>query len=319
MLPGRLRGKLLCWKTKRYLGEAIEALSPLEVATQNLRAEVHMMLGKNHLWRGLAALHTFFGYSGLADRVGVMIHTDGTIGPRGVRFLEKHIRGARVVTFPSNDSRVLAVLQEHPHIHDYYRRRVSCMTRLVHIPTLARSDRAIQLDSDIVFWSCPRTIVDWCDDAHRRPMFQIDRRGGDADPGVRVRRQFDQLRGHLRSLQGPFEIKYYYASPGLMLLPVHRFSYDLVEDYLRWRSIMDPVSVEGMYWFDEWTVELTGFLLNFATWPDAVPLDKAYGMASKPARVCNHYFKGRYYRDAVLLKIRTTLVKLAALEQPGTS
>jgi hypothetical protein len=58
MIPFRVKEKINALRCSWYLGRAIEALSPLTVATRDLRAEVHMMVGHNHLMRALAALHT---------------------------------------------------------------------------------------------------------------------------------------------------------------------------------------------------------------------------------------------------------------------
>jgi len=314
MLPWRAREAIKSRKTKRYLGQALDALPPLEVATRDLRAEVHMMLGKNHLYRGLAALRTFFHHSGLSDRVGVMFHSDGTIRPRHRRLLEKHIHGAEFTRYPSKDPRVAEVFKNRPYCADYYRRGLSCQPKLVHIPVFARVDRVIQLDSDVAFWGRPDAIIDCVNGPEARPMYQIDHNKKNPDPGADVRQHFDELRHSLDSLrERSFEIKSYYFCSGIMLLPVRRFSFDIVEDYFRWHATECPAHTKReLHWFWDWTVEQTAYMLNFATWPDAIPLDAKYPTGDVPGGVCNHFLGMNYSKDSSLHRIRQTLRDIAS-------
>ena len=143
MIPYRVKERINSLRTKWYLGKAIEAFSPLRVASKDLSAEVHMMLGRNHLWRALAALHSFFHHSGLSDRVGLMLHLDGTVTARQRRWLEERIRGVQFTDYPSDDQRLHAVFQERPYCKSYYKRGISCMPKLFHIPVFFRLTRRL--------------------------------------------------------------------------------------------------------------------------------------------------------------------------------
>jgi len=307
MIPFRLKQALKQWRARRWLGPEIEAIGPVRVATENLRAEVHMMTGRNHLVRAAAALYTLFGHAGFADRVGLRFHLDGTVGRRGRQWLERHFEGAEFTDFPSRDPRVEAVLEGRPRCRRFYEERVSCMTRLIQVPALARSDRGIQLDSDVVFYRRPDAIVDWVDDPTAPPRYQVDHRG-EADPGAGVRKLFDEVAARIRR-RGLDEvrIKDYYFCPGLILFSARRFSFDVVEAYLEWHATAKPPTPPEWFWFDRWTVEMTGYLLNFAAWPDARPLDETYVVGQGPSPVSNHFFLGSYYRKANLARIRQGL------------
>lgn len=312
MLPWWLRERMNARKTRRYLGKAIEAVSPLDVATQNLRAEVHMMVGKNHLHRALAALHTFFHHSGVANRVGIMLHSDGTIGPRQKEWILSRVHGAELAEFPSKDERVRAIFQRRPYCEDFYRRRVSCMTRLVHMPVLARADRVIQLDSDFEFHAPPGEIIEWVDSASEPPPpYLVDRRG-DPDPGPEVRGIFEEIRVSLGLSPAAFAIRDYFFSGGLFAFDARRFSFDIVESYLEWQTRAAVTKRREIFWFRDWTAEQTATMLNFATWPEAKALDGKYGMGLVPGAVCTHLLSSNYYKDSTLRRIRQLLEDIAA-------
>jgi hypothetical protein len=271
-----------------------------------------MMVSGCHLYRAMACLHTLFGFSGIGDRVGVMFHLDGTVSPRQRRWLELNVPGAAFSDFPSDDERVLAILEKYPHCRDYYLRRVSCMTRLIHMPTLARTDRVIQMDSDVVFWQPAEEIIRWIDSPEAPPKYQVCDKDH-AVPSDKVLKAFADMQASLPSGGRRSLIKHYYFSAGLIMFPLHRFSFDIVEEYLRWHANGGMTSSPEMFWFSEWTVELTSFLLSFSLWPDAQSLGADYAVGLRPSDVSNHYFTGQYYRKDVLLKIREGLDKLISL------
>jgi len=311
MIPFRVKEKINALRCSWYLSRAIEALSPLTVATRDLRAEVHMMVGHNHLMRALAALYTFFHHSGLADRVGVMFHLDGTVTARQKEWLARHVVGAAFTDFPSKDERVRAVLDKYPYCARYYLGRKSCMTRLVHIPIFARSDRIINLDSDVVFWARPEEICEAVAAADPVPLYQVHYRENPL-PCEEVRRIFAQIRTMMQTPVSHFEIRDYYASPGIMVMPLRRFSFGVAEDYFRWHATASPPTAPAFFWFTDWTVEFTAYLLNFATWPDARPLGPAYAIGNVPAKICNHYLSANYWLPHNLRRVRGALDQMVA-------
>jgi hypothetical protein len=308
-LPFGLRNRINSWRTGWYLGPAIRRLRPLQVATKDLAAEVHMMVSGCHLYRAMACLHTLFGFSGIGDRVGVMFHLDGTVNARQRRWLERNVPGAAFSDFPSNDQRVLAILEKYPHCRDYYLRRVSCMTRLIHTPALARTDRVIQIDSDIVFWAPGQEIIEWIDNPAEPPKYQVC----DNDQPVasdKALKAFADFQATLPSSLGRTSIQHYYFVVGLTMFPGHRFSFDMVEHYLRWHARGGRSSDRDMFFFWDWTVEQTASMLAFSLWPDSQRLGSEYVVGLKHSNVSNHYFTGQYYRRDVLLKIREALDEL---------
>jgi hypothetical protein len=307
MIPYRVKEKINVLRCSWYLGRAIEALSPLTVATRDLQAEVHMMVGHNHLVRGLAALYTFFHHSGLADRVGVMFHLDGTVTTRQREWLARHVVGAAFTDFPSTDERVRTVLDKYPYCARYYLGRKSCMTRLVHIPVFARSKRVINLDSDVVFWNRPCEMVDWVRVENPTPFFSMDHNKPNPDPGEEVRQIFEEILRHMHSPTGVVRIPSYYFCAGMLLLPVRRFSFDLAEDYFRWWATVNPPPNPRLYWFREWTLEQTAFLLNYAAWPDSRPLDAKYGSGAAIDEVCTHFLNANYWLPHNLRRVRGAL------------
>jgi hypothetical protein len=310
-LPFGLRNRINSWRTRWYLGPAIRRLRPLQVASKDFAAEIHLMVSGCHLYRAMACLHTLFGFSGIGDRVGVMFHLDGTVNARQRRWLERNVPGAAFSDFPSNDKRVLAILEKYPHCRDYYLRRVSIMTRLIHTPTLARTDRVMQIDSDIVFWGPAQEIIQWIDDPEAPPRYQVSDKD-DPIPSDRVVKEFANMQGSLPSTVRSNPIKDYYFCVGLTMFPVHKFSFDIVEEYLRWHANGGMTRDRDMFWFWDWTAEQTACMLVFSLWPDAQRLGRDYVVGLRPSDVSNHYFAGQYYRRDILVSIRKALGEILA-------
>jgi len=180
------------------------------------------------------------------------------------------------------------------------------------MPALARTDRVIQLDSDVVFYRRPDAIVEWVDNPDAPPLYQVDHRG-EADPGTEVRRLFDEITTRIRRRGIEIRMKDYYLCAGLILFPIRRFSFDVVEEYLRWYATAKPPTAPDLFWFSYWTVELTAFMLSFAAWPDSRPLDETYVVGQDPSPISNHFFMGSYYRKQNLLRIRRALLQAAGV------
>jgi hypothetical protein len=240
-----------------------------------------------------------------------MFHSDGTLRPRHRRWLQARVPAAEIADFPSKDPRVLAVFAGHPFCEDFYRRRVSCMTRLIQMPVLTRADRVIQLDSDFEFHAPPTEIIEWVDNPSEPPFYLVDRRD-DPDPGPRVRGIFEEIRAKLGLPPDGLAIRDYYFSGGLFAFEAPRFSFDIVEKYLEWQTRAAVANTPDLFWFWDWTVEQTAIMLNFATWPEVRALDRKYGMGAVPGEVCTHLLSRNYYTDSTLGRIRRLLEDVAS-------
>lgn len=306
MIPHRVKELINSWRTQWYLGAAIEALPPLRVATDNLAAEVHMMVSRRHLHRALAALHTFFHYSDLAAQVGVMLHLDGTVGPRLQRWFTDRVPGVAFTDYPSQDARLDAVWQGRPFCRRNYEKGLSCMPKLFHVGTMARADRVIVMDSDVAFFATPSAIVEWVRAGDATPRYMVGA-PADRDPSERVRNGFAEIADALGSA-ATLHVPHYYFNSGLLLLEPRRLSFDLAERYFAWQASASLANVPGLFWFSDWTLEQTAYLLNFATWHESAALEPPeYVCGSTPASICNHYMSGNYCRKSVLLHIRSHL------------
>lgn len=308
MLPYPIQIKLDRLKAKYYLRTAAQ-LPPLVLPQGNLAAEVHMMLGRHDLLRALAALQTFYHHSGLSDRVGLTLHMDGTVTEQQRRWMEERVRGAAFTDYPSQDVRLLALFRGRPKCEEYYRRNISCMPKLFHVPAFARTDRVIVMDTDVAFYSRPDVIVDWVDRPASPPRYMISGSPGE-DPGECVREVFRQVCDCIGKDGTRLTVRDYYFNSGLILFPVSRWLPELVDRYFNWHSFSEWRNAKGLFWFSDWTVEQTAVMLNFAAWPDAQPLDTNYACGDAPALVCNHYMSIYYYRKAILGKIRNELLKI---------
>jgi len=293
-----------------YLSEAMR-LPPLEFAPEGFDAEVHMMIGRCDLPRALSTLHTFCHHSGLARRLGITFHLDGTVRKGDIARIERRVHGARFTDYPAAEEALDPVFQERPCCRQNYYRDISCMPKLFHVAAFARSDRTILLDSDVVFWGRPTEMVDWVDNPGAPPRYLIS---GPPDhiPSTEGAQAFTDLCDCLAARHGSLQIRHYFFNSGLLMFDVKRMSFDLIEDYFRWQSQSKWRERPDLFWFSDWTAEQTAYMLNFMTWPDAEAFGPKYVCGGGPAEVCTHFMAGSFYRKPSLIMIARELERVAA-------
>jgi len=317
VLPSRLRDGLADRRAWRYLAAA-EQLPPLAVASEDLAAEVHMMLSGYHIIRALVALRTFYHHTALAETVGAMIHCDGTVSSAQKDYLLEQFPGVQFVDYPSSDNRLTRVLAPRPCCLRNYRLGISRQPKLLHPSVFARADKIILLDSDVAFYARPQRIMEWVSGVDPSPAYLVNWDQEASIPSS-LPEIFATSFGSLTSHRGPFQIRHYCFDTGLLLYSRRRLSLDIVEDYYRWQASSPARKAPQMHWFHDEMLERTAYMLNFAAWEDARPFGREYVVGSAPADVCNHFTNGGYYKEKSLLRMYEAVHEITAASKQGGS
>ena len=304
MVTFKLPRRLKYFRALYYLRRAIK-LPAIEVASTNFDAEVHMLVGKYHLYAAVAALKSFFLHSGLAPRVGVTFHFDPSMRPRHERLLRRHFPGADCLYFGKRDARLDTILNDRPFCRGLYDNH-PLAPKLFRVPALCRSNRVILLDTDTLFYRRPDAIVDWVVGGSDTPMYL------DEKPGVAPHRAL-QLAYEALSQQMGFNCEQFcYFNSGLLLFQPERIDYDLIERFLKFQAEQPNIHTGG------WCIEQTAYMLNYVRWNDKIRFDTSdYACGTDPGQVFSHFLGSNYYEGRTLAWIRTNLRAFTAFKNNG--
>jgi hypothetical protein len=304
-IPYRYRMQYQSWRTDRHLRD-VYRLPPVRPAKPaDADAELHVMLGKFHLTRTLAAVKLFFGHSGLEDRVSVVFHLDGSIDAGRRAVLEQHVIGARYTDWPSTAPEVHDLLARHESLHHFYHAHGSCVRRLVHIVAHAGSPRVISLDTDVMFFNKPARVVDWVRGRERTPLYL--RESGSPPPSQKTRDTFADVFANMTSVELK-TLRDFHLNAGLLLLPLDELDLRIADDFCRWRR-KNPAPAAG-FWFSDWNTDQTIMALQYSAWQGSAPLDDDYQCGATPARICSHFFGPTFFETPVLKHIGAALKAL---------
>jgi len=282
-----------------YLRAAAK-LPPVPIPESGFAAEIHMLICKYHLLPAIAALKSFYAHSGLAGRVGLMFHLDSTMRPRHERVLRRHFPGASFVPFDSRDDRIEAILRDRPHCRRFYANLVMTL-KLFQVAALCRSPRVILLDSDVFFFSRPEAIIHWVEGDPCVPLYLTSSRPASANPNYcQALRQLEREL-HLDGVSLDMRSDRSFNA-GLLLFEPKRLCFDLIERFFAHESEKPNIHVGG------WCAEQTAYLLNFASWSDAVALDlQDYALGERLGKVFSHFMSLNYYKRTTLRALGSAL------------
>lgn len=119
---------------------------------------IHILTGEKDWLLSAWALASFFHFS--EQTWSVVIHDDGTLTPDARKELKTLFRSAKIISRDEADSKMDRHLAAFPFCHDY-RNKHPLALKIFDVPFFCESDRFIMLDSDVLFFSYPREIMDW--------------------------------------------------------------------------------------------------------------------------------------------------------------
>lgn len=151
-------------ETLRYRNrELLAAMHESVLATPGLscnpdaRVEIHTVTAHHHLRMYLTAIKSLLRYH--AD-IAVVVHDDGSLDDADRAHLRNHVRGVRVVDRAVADAEMEKILAGFP-CSARLRERVVNALELFDNILLARTERLVNMNSDVLFLDEPRELIAW--------------------------------------------------------------------------------------------------------------------------------------------------------------
>ena len=159
-----VKGKINLFRTRKVLQ------TPPIFLDNNSNTEIHVLMGKNYVYMGILALKSFLRFY---NKVKVVIHGDGSLTKRCKKKLKKHIRGIRII-----DLKTANKIMENRGIISHIRRNAYqlfrfpvCVLKLLDPSFVAKEDKIILLDTDILFLKPPLEIIEWIQDKSKVNLY----------------------------------------------------------------------------------------------------------------------------------------------------
>ncbi len=132
---------------------------------------VHVLTGAKD-WRLCAwMLASFFHFS--EQTWNIVIHDDGTLPADARDSLKTLFKNARIIGRDEADAAMDKALAPYPFCHDY-RNKHPLALKIFDMPHFCKAERFIILDSDVLFFSHPREIMDWANGSEESCWFNED-------------------------------------------------------------------------------------------------------------------------------------------------
>jgi hypothetical protein len=122
------------------------------------RVELHTLTGHDHLHMYLTMLKSFLRFH---DDIAVVAHDgDNTITEDDKALLRRHIEGIEIFDKATADRAIQTTLAAFPRCLEY-RSRIVNAAELLDFNVLARREKLVLVNSDVLFLETPRRLVDW--------------------------------------------------------------------------------------------------------------------------------------------------------------
>jgi hypothetical protein len=135
--------------------------------------EIHSLTCEKDYLDLLWCIKTFHYFS--ARPCNIVIHDDGSLSPKALDQLYRHLPGTTIISRTQADERMRDVLRRHPACQAF-RERLPLARRVFDFPTFACRDRFLILDSDVLFFRRPDAMLHAID--CRRLFFMSDYQDG---------------------------------------------------------------------------------------------------------------------------------------------
>ncbi len=134
--------------------------------------EIHVLTYEKDWLNLIWALKTFYHYS--SRRYALCIHDDGTLSPDNCATLQHHFPDARIIDRPTADQKVLQGLAAYPRCLEF-RKANHLAPKVFDFAAYLESDRMLLLDSDVLFFAEPTTLLQRIED----PSYLLNTVNGD--------------------------------------------------------------------------------------------------------------------------------------------
>lgn len=121
------------------------------------KVEVHTLTAHHHLLMYLTAIKSLLRFH---DDVAVVVHDDGSLDAHDASLLESHVEGVRLIRRASADAEMESQLSGRPASAGLRRKIVNALELFDNI-VLARTERLVNLNSDVLFLGEPVELSRW--------------------------------------------------------------------------------------------------------------------------------------------------------------
>ncbi len=167
-LPWRFRSRNnLMMATANWYFEGVRDSPPVPVSRE-ADVEVHSLICHRDVNMMLTSAKSFFRFM---PQASLVLHDDGSITAADRASFESHLPGARIVTREEADAAMRQALP--PDVFEA-RAKYFFLLKLFDFNHFHRGRKMILLDSDIVFLTEPREIMDWAASPGAAPFYNLD-------------------------------------------------------------------------------------------------------------------------------------------------
>lgn len=165
-------------KDPLYVFSRCVALSkPMHVPqTTDHSTSVHSVISHAHVYFYILTIKSFVFSIGIP--LPVVVHDDGSLTAEDVKTLKHHIPGIQVIPHKESTTVMERLLKKHPTARSYRLsmtapNRISLFTT-VDIPYFAKTNKVLNLDSDILFFKRSEQITLWIQNKNNSFMYMND-------------------------------------------------------------------------------------------------------------------------------------------------
>lgn len=279
---GRFATELRTGPVTRYYRDLVRPRilrAPPISAAETAKLEVHVLTSAADRLNALWAIHSLLRV--WPGPLAVVLHDDGSLSAEHIAALRASVPGARFIPRAQADAEVDVALASHPACRAF-RRSNPLAAKLFDFRHYLAADTMLLLDSDVLFFSAPRALIEAAAAHPRRNVFNAGQRSMYTIPP-------DEL-SRLTGLDVPERV-----NSGLGIVHRESLSLDWMEEFLQLPGILS-------HW---WRTEQTLYTLCGARYGMALlpaEYDVTLGRHATPGAPSRHYvgpIRNLFYREGI--------------------
>lgn len=287
----------------------LERTAPCQAAAR-ADVELHMLLCRRDLRMGVLAAKSLLRFT--EQTLALALTDDGTLRAADRAWVDRHIPGARWLTWPASDPELKPGLAAYPHLAALYGRPYPPVCKLVHPMLLARAKRVVVLDPDTAFFNRPHRLLSWVREGGG-PCYLHDHQDEAVAVPQSVKQTFADLERAMALPGRSWCLPHRLFNSGLLAYERRDLSLATGEKYLAWWQGLPATQREGKaaIWFGPWTPEQTCYHVMFALAArPALPLGHDYHLGGEGGHVFNHFLRHYLVQSQTLRRLQTLTLEL---------
>jgi hypothetical protein len=144
----------------RIIQKILISKTPIASCVLHGRPEVHSLVCHRHMYNYILAIKSLLRFY---NDVTVIVHDDGSLTKKDKRTIKKHVENINIIDRDYADEKIDKIFYHYPNCRRYRDECVNAL-QLFDYMLLSESDKIVSLDSDILFFKKPETLIDWLRD-----------------------------------------------------------------------------------------------------------------------------------------------------------